>query len=186
METSTWIAIAALILSVISFVWNWQHSEILFRRQEYPPVAWHFPKVSKRDNRTVVTTSICNDGPRKIGDVFVSAILCVGFKVEAWCKYNIDQLPTAEPLELTLTEELEKDISERFGGLSDDRGKWCPIGKPRSYRIVINLRYQPLIADVKAVTRNIYCLLQPVVENDTICDWKLEWIPNWKGWLPRF
>jgi len=186
-DIGIWIAIAAFTLSLVSFLWNWNHSENLFRRQEYPPVAWHFPKITKRDDKTIITTFVCNHGPRNIGDIFVSALLCSGFRAEAWCKSNvIDTLPIAEPLELILTEELEKDISERFGGLCYCSSRWRSIDKPRSYKIVISLRYQPLIANVNHVTRKMYCLLAPIIEDDTICNWKLEWIPNWKGWWPRF
>jgi hypothetical protein len=185
-DIGIWIAVAALILSVVSLLWNWHHSETLFRRQEYPPVAWHLPKISKRDDRTTITTSVCNHGPKNIGDIFVNALLCSRFRVKAWCKSNvIDALPIAEPLELVLTEELEKDISERFSELCYDSGRWCFTGKPHSYKIVIDLRYQPLIADTNSVTRKMYCLLKPIVEKGTIYGWELEWIPNWKGWLPR-
>ncbi len=187
LDIGVWIAIAAVILSLGSLFWNWRHSETLFRRQEYPPVAWHFPKTSKRDDRTVITASICNHGPKNIANIFVSALLCRGFRVEAWCKSSIiDELPIAEPLEVVLTKELEQDISEIFGGLHYENGIWHFKGKARHYKLVINLRYQPLIADTNPVNRKTYCLLKPVVDDDTICDWKLEWIPNWRGWLPRF
>ncbi len=186
LDISIWIAVAALVLSVVSLLWNWHHSETLFRRQEYPPVAWHLPNISKSDEKTIITTSICNHGPKKIGDIFVHALICSGFRAEAWCKSNvIDELPINEPLELILTEELEKDISERFNELYYDSGRWRFTGKPHGYKIVINLRYQPLIADTDSVARKTYCFLKPIVEKGAICDWKLEWIPNWHGWLPH-
>jgi len=186
-DTGVWIAIVALILSLVSFLWNWRHSESLFRRQEYPPVAWHLPKTSKKGDQTMVTTSICNHGPRSITNIFLSALLSRGLRVEAWCKSNvIDELPIGEPLNLVLTEELEKDINERFGGLLYDNGRWRFHARPHNYKVVINLKYQPLIADTSPVSRRTRCLLRPVVENDVISDWKLEWMPNWKGWLPRF
>ncbi len=183
---SIWIAIVALTLSVVSFVWNWRHSETLFRRQEYPAVAWHFPKISRKGENTNVATSICNHGPRKVCHVFVSALLCKGFRVEAWCKSSvISEIPIGEPLDLVLTKELERDIDERFGGLLYYNG-WRFKGKPCRYKIAISLKYQPLIADANPIARKTYCLLRPVIKNDVIDNWETEWIPNWQGWLPRF
>jgi len=185
-DTSVWIAITALILSLVSFLWNRRHSESLFQRQEYPAVAWHLPKTSKKDAQTIVTTSICNHGPRNISDIFLSALLYRGLRHKYWCWSKRDESPIGEPLNFVLTEELEKDINERFGGLLYDNGRWCFDDRPHNYKMVINLRYQPLIAHTNPVKSRIYCLLRPVVGNDAIYDWKLEWMPNWKGWLPRF
>ena len=101
----------------------------------------------------------------------MSALLSRGLKDQAWCKSNvIDELPIGEPLNIVLTEELEKDINERFGGLLYDNGRWHFCDRPQNYKIVIKLRYQPLIADANPVNRKTYCLLRPVLEKDAICD----------------
>lgn len=185
-DWSIWVAIIALTISVLSFILNWRHSESVFRRTEYPAVTWYVPKVKKCGDYTAITTSICNSGPKDIGQIFVSALIWCGLRERAWCKSDvIEKIPIGETLVLTLTKELEGDIQERFGGLVYDNG-WRYRGKPSTYKIVINLNYQPIIADTTPVTRKTYCILKPIVENGTINSWVLKWIPQWKGCLPRF
>lgn len=180
------IASVAIAISIISLIWNWRHSESLFRRTEYPPVAWYLPKVSKEGNDTAITTSICNYGPRAITSVFLVAFLCRGFKSRAWCKSNrINEVPIGEELIFHITGELEKDISERFGGLVYDNG-WRYKGRPKRYEIILGLEYLPIIADTPYYVRKAYYLLKPAIQNSTIKSWELKPIPIGQGWLPWF
>ncbi len=180
------IAIVAIVISVISLVGNWRHSESLFRRTEYPAVAWHTPKVSKAGHNTAITTSIYNYGSKDITSIFIGAFLCRGFKSEAWCKSEpINEIPIREELTFSITGELEKDISERFGGLFYCDG-WQFKGRPRRYKIIFRLEYLPLIAETPHFVRKEYYLVKPVIENSTIKSWELRRIPKWEGWLPWF
>ena len=180
------IAIGAIVISIMSLVFNWRHSESLFRRTEYPAVGWHLPKISKEGHNTVITTDICNHGPKNVTSIFLSALLCRGFKVEAWCKSNrLNEIPIGEELTFHITRELEKDVSERFGGLFYDNG-WRYKGRAKRYKIIFRLEYLPFIADTPHFVRKIYCLVKPVIENSTIKSWELNPIPKWQGWLPWF
>lgn len=180
------IAIAAIVISFASLLLNWRHSESLFRRTAYPAVGWYIPRTSKEGRNTAIMTSIRNYGPKDITSVFLSALLCRGFKSKAWCKSNrIDEIPIGEELEFHITSELEKDISERFGGLFYDNG-WRYKGKPKRYKIIFRLEYLPFIADTPHFIRKGYYLIEPIVENSTIKSWKLKHIPTWQGWLPWF
>jgi len=178
------IAIAAISISIISLLWNWRHSESLFRRTEYPAVAWYVPKVSKEGDNTVITTSICNYGTKDISSILFGAFLCRGFKSEAWCKSKpIMKIPIGEELTFHITGELEKDVDERFGGLFYRDG-WHFKGRARRHKIFFRLEYQPLIADTPLFVRKAYYLIKPVVENSKIKTWELRPIPEWQGWLP--
>jgi hypothetical protein len=147
----------AIVIGVISLVFNWHHSENLFRRKEYPAVAWYVLKVLRKGDDTAITTAICNYGPKGISSIFLGAFLCRGFKSEAWCRSEpIDDLPPREELVFSLTNELEKDISERFGGIFYDNG-WRFKGNPKIYKIILRLEYLPLIADTSYFVRKLYC-----------------------------
>lgn len=189
MDWAIWVAIVALGVSIVSFIVNWWHSESVFHRSEYPAVAWHIPKIKKLGKyrvNTEITMSICNSGPKDISHIFISALIWRGFRERAWCKSEvIEKIPIGEPLIVTLTKEFEKDIQERFGGLVYNNG-WKYKGKLCTYKMIINLKYQPAIADTNPVTRRIYCLIKPIIENGIVRSWILEWIPKWKGCLPRF
>jgi hypothetical protein len=140
------IAIIAIVISIISLLWNWWHSESLFRRTAHPPVAWHLPQITKKESNTIITTSIRNHGPKEITSVFLSAYLCRGFKVKPWCKSErINKLPIGEELIITITEELEKDVSERFIGLFYDSGwQYKGCGKNIRFSLYLNT-YQLLL-----------------------------------------
>jgi hypothetical protein len=179
-------AIAAIIISILSLIWNRRHSESLFRRTEYPAVAWYTPKVSKAEHNTAITASICNYGPKDITSIFLGAFLCRGFKSEAWCKSElINEIPIREELTIVITGELEKDINERFGGLLYRDG-WQFKGRAKRYKIILRLEYQPLIADTPNLVRKAHYLIKPVVENGTIKSWEFKPIPTWQSWLPWF
>ena len=181
-----WIAIIALVISVISFFWNLRHSESLFHRTAYPAVAWNLPKLSTEGHNTAITVSICNYGPKDITSIFMSAFLCRGFKSEAWCKSNrINELPLREELIFPITGELEGDIKERFGSLFYDDG-WRYKGRPNRYKIIFRLEYLPLIANTPHLTRKAYYLIKPITQNRTIKSWELRPIREWLGWLPWF
>ena len=177
-------ALVAIAISIVSLLWNWRHSESLFRRTEYPAVAWYLPKVSKEENNTAITTSIRNYGSKDITSIFFGAYICRGLKSEAWCKSNqINEIPIGEELKFNVTKELEKDIAERFGGLLYDNG-WRYKGKTKGYKIIFRLIYLPLIADTQYFARKAYYLAKPLIKNGIITTWELEPIPNWRGWFP--
>ena len=185
-DASLIIAVVAIVIGVISLVFNWRHSESLFRRREYPAVAWYMPKISKEGNDTAVTTTICNYGPKGVSSIFLGAFICRGFKSAAWCRSEpIDDLPLREELVFPLTSELEKDISERFGGVFYDNG-WRFMGKPKTYKITLRLEYLPLIADTSYFVRKSYYLIKPAIENSTIKSWELKSLSAWRSWLPCF
>ncbi len=178
------IAIVAIVISIISLLWNWRHSESLFHRTEYPAVAWYVAKVSKEGHNTAITTSIRNYGSKGITSISLGAFLCRGFKSEAWCKSKqIDELPISEELIFPITKELEKDIGERFGGLFYDNG-WRYKSRPKRYKIIFRLEYLPLIANTPHLVRKAYYLIKPVMEENTISSWELKSLPIWQGWLP--
>lgn len=185
-----WISIVigciALTVSIVALVVNWHHSESLFRRREYPAVAWYSPKLSKEGHNTVVKTSICNTGPREIGSIFLGVFLCRGFCVKAWCKSErIEKIPVGVPLEFVITENLEQDISERYSGFVYDSA-WRFRGKPKRYKIFCRLEYLPHIADTPHYTRRAYYLLTPITENNILKSWEWRPIHEWQGWLPWF
>jgi hypothetical protein len=180
------VAAVAIVISVSSLICNWRHSESLFRRTEYPAVAWYLPKVSKEGNNTFITTSIRNYGSKDITSIFIGAFLCRGFKVKAWCKSNqINEIPVGEELTFQITKELEKDIAERFGELVFDN-RWKYKGRPKNYKVIFRLEYLPLIADTTYYARKAYYLLKPIIQNGIITTWELEQKSNWQGWLPWF
>jgi len=172
------LAIGAIVISIISLVWNWRHSESLFRRTAYAAVTWHLPKISKEEHNTVITTGICNYGPKNIISIFLSAFLCRGFKSQAWCKSNrINKISIGEELTFHITGEFEKDVSERFGGLFYDNG-WRYKGRAKRYKIIFRLEYLPLIADTPHLVRKGYYLIKPVIENSIIKSWEIKPIPG--------
>ena len=180
------IAILAFVISIMSLLWNWRHSESLFRRTEYPAVAWYLPTVLKEGNDTVITSSIRNHGSKDITSVSIGAFLCKGFKVKAWCKSNpINEVPIGEDLTFYITKELEKDIAERFGEPFYDNG-WKYKGRAKRCKIIFRLVYLPLIADTPYYARKAYYLIKPVIQNGIISTWELKPMPNWQGWLPWF
>jgi len=165
------LAALAILISVISFVWNWRHSESVFRRTSYPAVAWHQPILSKRDKNTTVSVTVCNHGPTEIADVWLGAYLSSKFRTEAWRQTNpIKSLPINKEVQITVTDNLEEDIRERFSGLCCDES-WHYEGKPHSYRIAFRLEFQPLIAYTSPVRTKSYYLLRPIVEDGTIRFW---------------
>jgi hypothetical protein len=178
------VAALAIVISIASLLCNWRHSESLFRRTEYPAVAWYLPKVSREGNNTVITTSVCNYGLKNITSIFFVAYICRGFKSEAWCKSNqINEIPIGEEVVFNITKELEKDIAERFGEPLYDYG-WKYKGRTKRYKIIFRLVYLPLIADTQYYARKAYYLVKPIIQNGIISTWELEPIPNWQGWLP--
>jgi hypothetical protein len=183
---STITAIAAIIISIGSLLWNWRHSESLFRRTEYPVVEWDTPKVSKKEHNTVIKTVICNHGPKNITSIFLSALLCKGFKTKTWYKSNrTTKIPIDEELAFPITSELEQDINERFGGLFYRDG-WHFVGRPKRYKTIFRLEYQPFIADTPHFVRKGYYLIKPIIENRIIKSWELKHIPKWQNWLSWF
>lgn len=180
------IASLAILISVISLVWNWRHSESLFRRTKYPAVAWHRPILSKREKNTAVSVTVCNHGPTKIADVWLGALLSSKFKTKAWCKSNpITSVPIKEELEIIITDNLEEDIKERFSSLYFDESWHCE-GKPRSYKAVFWFEYQPLMADTSPVMRKNYYLLRPIVKDGAITSWQIVPISWVRSLLPTF
>lgn len=180
-----YVALGALIVSIASGVWNYRHSESLFHRREYPAVLWHKPVASKKGVDTTLTTSMCNEGPREITSIFLGLFLCRGFKKEAWCKSECLEIKIGEPLDFVITQELERDIKERFGGLFYKDG-WQFDGNPKRYKAIAILKYLPLISGVEPFGRKEYYLLTPVMESGKIKSWELKRIPNWQGRLPWF
>ena len=181
------IALLALLIGVFSFVWNWRHSESVFRRTKYPAVAWHQPILSKRDKNTTVLISVCNYGPTEIADVWLGAYLSSKFKTKAWLKTTdpIKSMPIGEELEILITDNLEKDIGERFSGLYFDES-WHYEGKPHSYKIIFKFEFQPLIAYTSPVRTKIHFLLRPIVEDDTVTSWQIVRISWLRSLLPVF
>lgn len=180
-----YVAFGAIIVSIASAVWNYRHSESLFHRREYPAVLWHKPEASKKGSDTVLTTSIRNEGPRGITSIFLGLFLCRGFRKEAWCKSECLEIEMGEPLEFVITQELEQDIEERFGGLLYKDG-WQFDGSPRRYKAIAILQYLPLISGVKPFGRKEYYLLTPLMASGKIKSWELKRIANWLGRLPWF
>jgi hypothetical protein len=178
--------ISAIIISIISLLWNWHHSESLFRRTEYPAVAWYLPRISKEGNNTAIATDVRNYGPKGITSISLGAYLCRSFKVKAWCKSEqIDEIPIGEKLVFHVTEELEKDITERFGEPLYDNF-WKYKIRIKRFKIIFRIEYLPLIADTQYYARKAYYLVQPVVQNGIIASWGLKPIPTWLGWVPSF
>jgi hypothetical protein len=180
------IASLAILISVISLVWNWRHSESLFRRTKYPAVAWHRPILSKRERNTAVSVTVCNHGPTEIAAVWLGAYLSSKFKTEAWRQTNpITSVPINEELKITITDNLEEDIKERFSGLYFDESWHCE-GKPHSYKTVFKFEFQPLIAYTSPVMTKSYYLLRPIVEDGTITSWQIVPISWLRSLLPTF
>ena len=184
-DLGTYIAILAVVLSVVFAVLNHRHSESLFHRQEYPPVLWYKPETSKKGVNTALATSIRNEGPREITSIFLGLFLCRGFRKEAWCKSECLEIKIGEPLDFIITQELEQDIKERFGGLCYKDG-WQFDGNPRRYKAIAILKYLPLISGVQPFGRKEYYFLTPLVEGGKIKSWDLKRIPNWQGRFPWF
>ena len=187
---SEWVSITiaslAIVISIISFIWNWRHSESILRRTKYPAVAWHQPILSRRGNNTVISVTVCNHGPTEIASLWLGGFLCSGFKAEAWAKTDpITSVPVGEELELIITDNLEEDIRERFSSLYFDE-YWRCEGKPHNYRIVFRFEYQPLIADASPVVRKAYYSLTPILEDRAITHWHIEPIPWLRSLLPTF
>jgi len=180
------IASLAILISVISFIWNWRHSESIIRRTKYPALAWHQPILSKRGRNTAVSVTVCNHGPTEIAGVWLGAFLSSKFKTEAWRMTNpIMSAPINEELELIITDNLEEDIKELFSSLYFDESWHCE-GKPHNYKIVFKFEYQPLIADTSPVMRKYYYLLRPIVEDGAITSWQTVPISRLRSLLPTF
>lgn len=180
------IALLAILISVISFIWNWRHSESIVRRTKYPAVAWRQLILLKREKNTAVSVTVCNHGPTEIVDIWLGALLSSRFKTEAWCKSEpITTVPVNEELEITITDNLEEDIKERFSGLYFDE-RWHCEGKPHSYKIIFEFEYQPLLADTSPVMRRNYYLLSPIVEDGAITSWQIVPISWLRSLLPTF
>ena len=185
MDTTTTIAFIALGISIFSVIFSWRHGENVFRRSYYPPVAWHIPKLNKTGDNTIVTTDIYNHSSAEILNIFIGGLIKHRFKEEAWCKIEntIDKVPPNETLTVTLTEELEKDIEERFHNLFYDNG-WKFKGKLRKYKVLLNLSYQPIVAETGLVYRKTCLLLKPIIVNNIINSWQLDLLPLRKWRLP--
>ena len=180
------IALGAFVISVVSFVCNWRHSESVFRRAEYPAVAWHRPALSKLEKNTTMSVTVCNHGPREIAAVWLGAFLSSKFKTEAWCKSDpIKSVPIGEELEIVVTQNLEGDIKERFGDLFFDES-WHFRGKSKNYKAIFWFSYQPIIAETSLLMRKGYYLLKPIVENSAIISWQVVPICWLRSLLPTF
>ncbi|MFC1949024.1 hypothetical protein ACFLW0_02495 [Chloroflexota bacterium] len=180
------IAISALLLSAVSFFWNWRHSENVFRRAEYPAVAWHRPVLSKLENNTAISVTVCNHGPREVAAVWLGAFLSSKFKTEAWCKSDpIESVPIGEELKIIITKNLEEDVKERFNHIYFDKSWHCE-DKPKSYKVIFWFSFQPLIAETSPVMRKSYYLLKPMVENSYITSWQIMSISRLRSLLPTF
>lgn len=187
---SEWLPIGlaslAILISIISFVWNWRHSESIVRRTTYPAVAWHQPVISKRERNTAVSVTVCNHGPTKIAAVWLGAYLSSKFETKPWCKIEtVKSLPIDEELEITITDNLEEDIKERFSGLYFDESWHCE-GKPHRYKTIFEFKFQPLIAYTSIVTTKSYYLLRPIVEEGAITSWQIVPISRLRSLLPIF
>jgi len=180
------IAFLAILISVFSLIWNWRHSESLFRRTTYPAIAWYQPILSKRDNNTTVSVTVYNHGPTEIAAFWFGAYLSNKLKRESWCKINpITSVPIGEELEILITDNLEEDIKELFSGLYFD-GSWHCEGKPHSYKTVFKFEFQPLIAYTSPVRTKIHYLLRPIVEDGTVTSWQIVHISWLRSLLPVF
>jgi len=180
------IAALALVISVISLIFNWRHSESIVRRTQYPAVAWHRPILSKGDKSTAVSATLCNHGPTEITAIWLGAFLSNRFRTKAWCKSeSITTSPINEELKLVITDTLEEDITERFSGLYFDESWHCE-GRPHSYKAVFQYEYQPLMADTSPIIRKNYYLLKPIVEDGIITSWEIIPISRLRSLLPTF
>jgi len=180
------IAALALAISVISFICNWRHSESIIRRNKYPAVAWYQPILSKGDNNTTISITVCNHGPTEITAIWLGAFLSSKFKTEAWCKSEqVKTVRIKEDLKFNITDNLEEDITERFSGLYFDESWHCE-GKPHSYKILFKFEYQPLIAYTSTVRTKIHFLLRPMVEDSTVTSWQIVPISWLRSLLPIF
>ncbi|MFH1381542.1 MAG: hypothetical protein ABIH70_01465 [Chloroflexota bacterium] len=186
-QWSIWIALLAVLISAVSFFWNWRHSESVFRRTNYPAVAWHRPILSKLEENTAISVIVCNHGPSEIAAIWLGAFLSNKFKTEAWCQYNPteDSVPIGEELKIIVTENLEEDIRERFNHLYFDKS-WHHKGKPKNFKVIFWLSYQPLIADTPPIMRKNFYLLTPKVENNTVASWQIVPISRLRSLLPTF
>lgn len=129
-------------------------------------------------DNTALHTSICNYGPKDITDIYLHAFISKRFKTAAWCKsetYN--EIKIGEQFDFILTEEFEKDVDSRFGGLRYDKG-WRFKNVQQNYKITLVLRYQPIIAETDYVIKKNHYSIKPVIENNTIKTWEIEWIGN--------
>jgi hypothetical protein len=179
------IAIIALVISIFSLILNWKHSELLFRRKEYPVVPIYVPKVSKIGDNTRISTTITNLGPRDIGFVYFTAYICKYFMKKPWCKNEeMENFKINEPYELILTDSFEDDLNERFSNLEFNDGWYFKKRKIKRYKLVFCIRYQPYIADTNFHYRKLNCLIKPVINADKIDAWELTLLPNRLGWLP--
>lgn len=183
MDWGDWVAISALVFSVTLALLNWAHSEKLFRRRHYPAIAWHCPEASAGERGTRVTSKIVNLGPRDILSVSFACFLTRGLKREAWCQALVDQVSANEDCVFNLTDTLEDDIKERFGGLYDEHG-WRFRGKPKCLRVALKLSYVPALAEADRVTRKMYCRLVPLVKEETVREWHFHLHSLWRRLLP--
>jgi hypothetical protein len=176
------IAAIALGIGILSGLANWLRTSYLFKQREYPAVAWYTLACKPSPTGTTVTTKIVNKGPRDALDVSFAAYLCQGRRVEAWCQYSHDSIPS-EGLDLVLTQELEEDLLERFGGLKCEKG-WEFSGNPRSFKAKIELSYIPALHDAIHLRRIGYFELAPEVEGTRIVNWKVKSRSSWTGRFP--
>jgi len=180
------IASLAIVISIVSFICNWRHSESVIRRSKYPAVAWHRPVLSKREMNTSVSVSICNHGPTEITAVWLGALLSSRLTTKGWCMTNpIMGVPSNEELSIAVTENLEEDIRDLFSDLGFDDGWHCE-GKPHAYKIAFRLEYQPLIADASPLARKYHYLLRPDVEEGVITSWQIVPISWPRSLFPAF
>lgn len=168
------LASLAIVISIITSLWNRRHSESILRRTSYPAVAWHIPTVSRLGESTTLSVTVCNHGPVEIGDVWFDASLSSGLRTAAWwcLTSRVKSVPTKEELQITITESLEQDIDEWFSSLYIDEN-WHFKGRPRSYKAVLRFEYQPLLAETSPVTRKSCYKLRPVVEDGAITSWQI-------------
>jgi hypothetical protein len=184
MDIAIIIAGVAIAISIFSIIFSWRHSESVFRRTRYPAVAWRLPQARKTGHNTTLTTDIYNHGSGKIIQVFFAAYMKRGIKREPWCRMDaVDELPPNETLTITVTEELEKDIAERFHNIFYDDG-WGFKGKVSNYKLLFKLTYQPTVADTEPVSRKTCVLLEPIVADNIIDSWQLRILPLRKWILP--
>jgi len=167
------VAGVAAAIAVMSLIWNWRHSESLFRRAEYPAVAWYLPKIEKHNDTTAIKTSIRNFGEKEITSIFLGAYLCKGLNSKPWLKSScINDLPIREELLFTLTEQFENDVQESFGGLFYENG-WQFKGRVSRYMLTLRLEYLPILAESSYLKRTGYYLIEPVLQNKVIKTWEI-------------
>ena len=86
-----------------------------------------------------------------------------------------------------MTKELEKDISERFGGMLYDNEWKFENNHKKRYKMILGLEYLPVIAGAPSHVRKRYFLLKPSTnKGGGIVSWEIKEVSKWQGWIPWF